>query len=131
MKQKAVEGGWKKSKSKQASKTHFLSILREELLWNEEIKVECCWSSDRIIHCSILNLQGLKIGDFLACYGTPYLAEKMSFWEILQNLVDSIKGPWIIIGDLKEIISGCEKTKGRHIWRMKLFCGSLCRLLAV
>lgn len=91
------------------------------LFSNEEIIVEFCWSLERIIHCPILNLRGLKIGDILACYGTPYLAENKLFWEILQDLVDTLKGPWMIIGDLNGIFLGNEKIGRKDIWRTKLF----------
>lgn len=90
-------------------------------IWNEEVNLEQCWNSERIILCSLLDARGLKIGNLLACYGTPYLVEKKVFWKNIEAIVDRLIGPWMLVGNLNEIVLGNEKIGGRGIWKKKLF----------
>lgn len=69
----------------------------------------------------MLDFQGLKIGNILVGYGTPYLAEKKVFWEIIEAIVDGLIGPWLMVGDLSEIVSKNEKFGTHCIWMNKLF----------
>lgn len=57
----------------------------------------------------------------MACYGTSYRVEKREFWEELQILVEQLQGPWLIYGDLNEVIDKIEKWGGapfdcRHLY---------------
>lgn len=63
------------------------------LFWNEEFHLEILGNSKRMIHCSIWDPRGLNIKDIITCYGVPYIAEKRLFWDSLQEVVETIKGP--------------------------------------
>lgn len=85
------------------------------------MKLEVDWKTERIIHCAMMDFDGLKRGDNYACYGTLYQAENRSFWDNLKEVIGITEGPWMIIGDLNEILSENEKFNDRDICRKKLF----------
>lgn len=64
---------------------------------------------------------GKVVWNMLVCYDTPYLGEKQNYWSKLQDVVQSSKIPWMIIGDLNEIICEEEKVGGRSFWRRKSY----------
>lgn len=45
----------------------------------------------------------------------------MEYWDQLQQDLINRERPWILIGDLNEILRVTEKWRGRTIWKRKLF----------
>lgn len=70
------------------------------LMWDEGVNVRCVWNSERIIQRVIEVADTPTYWDFLACHGTPYLANKRLFWDQVKSLIDDFSGPWLIFGDL-------------------------------
>lgn len=66
------------------------------------------------------NHLGSKSCNLLGCYGTPYLREKLEFWERLQEIVQNLEGPWLLFGDLNEVSLELEKFRGQNIWARQL-----------
>lgn len=71
------------------------------------------------------DLLGNKMWNLMACHGTLYLAEKQTFWDDLQFKIKETNGPWVLVGDLNEIIAFEEKRVGRGIWKRILFLKEL------
>lgn len=64
----------------------------------------------------MLQIDGSCGSKLFACYGTPYLKEKATFWDTLEKVIQNAQQPWLLFGDLNEVKSG-----GRSIWRRKLY----------
>ncbi len=45
-------------------------------------------------------------------YGPPYLAKRKKFWELMENLILSFSGLWLLIGDLNSTVHNSEKSEG-------------------
>uniref|UniRef100_A0A2N9HDP5 Ribonucleotide reductase large subunit domain-containing protein n=1 Tax=Fagus sylvatica TaxID=28930 RepID=A0A2N9HDP5_FAGSY len=45
-------------------------------------------------------------------YGPPYLAKRRKFWELMENLILSFSGLWLLIGDLNSTMHNSEKSGG-------------------
>lgn len=85
------------------------------LFWQDNIEVTILLSNKNMIHVSI-NHPSLPSMWYLTCvYGPPYEHEKPLFWNQLENLVMNINSPWIMIGDLNEILTSDEKFGGRSL----------------
>lgn len=50
----------------------------------EHINMGRIWNSNCVIHCRIKDEAGHTLWHLFACYGTPYLREKIAFWEMLE-----------------------------------------------
>ena len=46
-----------------------------------------------------------------AIYGTIQRSKKGKFWEVLENMVSSFSGPWVVIGDLNCL----KRAKEKHV----------------
>lgn len=40
---------------------------------------------------------------------------------MLQNIVEDTTAPWLLFGDLNEVVTEQEKCGGRSIWQRKLY----------
>lgn len=47
-------------------------------------------------------------------YAPPYEEEKTSFWNVVFEVIDVHAKPWIIVGDLNDVLSLDEKRDGRR-----------------
>lgn len=54
-------------------------------------------------------------------YGPPYYEEKRHFWEDVVDWIGNEKLPWLIFGDLNEIIDESERFGGRGLIGRRLF----------
>lgn len=78
-------------------------------MWNDEVDIVVKLMDKRIICCDIKNEKGLNDWRFYGCYGTPYGVEKANFWVRLEDEIFSCEIPWVIMGDLNEVIDDREK----------------------
>lgn len=58
--------------------------------------------------------------NLLACYGTPYEGEKKYLWENLERVVSNCEKPWLVIGNLNEVVDESEKQGGKPVWKKQL-----------
>lgn len=91
------------------------------LMWTDDVQLEMEWKSDRIICCNILVYDRVKRWSLFTCHGTLYNCEKRVFWEDFEEVITTIRNPWLIIGDLNEVVSQEEKWGGRSVWRKQLY----------
>lgn len=91
------------------------------MIWNQDINMVYQWKHNRAICYQVQRTDDLKCWMIISCYGTPYQGEKAGFWEYLINQMENIQSPWILMGDLNEVINGTEKMGGQPIWRNKLY----------
>lgn len=91
------------------------------LMWIEETNIECLWKSNHLLHCIIKDSVGSRKWDLFACYGTPYYRAKKTFWDSLVEQVSKVDDPWLMIGDLNEVVDALEKFGGRPVWRKSLY----------
>ena len=54
--------------------------------------------------------------------GLARVIKKMNFWRMIENMVLSFYGPWVIIGDLKGIKIIDEKREGQLISGSSVNC---------
>lgn len=43
------------------------------------------------------------------------------FWDNLEDELRSYNLPWVLMGDLNEVVEESEKMGGRAIWKRRLF----------
>ncbi|XP_015879387.3 uncharacterized protein LOC107415557 [Ziziphus jujuba] len=90
------------------------------LMWSDDVNLKIERSNERVICGDMLDDVGNPTWSFLACHSPPYIGEKKNFWSQLIGIVNDLNRPWILFGDLNEIIDESEKFGGCHIWRIKL-----------
>lgn len=49
-------------------------------------------------------------------YAPPYTRQKKLFWDGLAEMANSMKDPWLIIGDVNEVMSPDEKCGVVESW---------------
>ena len=45
----------------------------------------------------------------------PYFAKRKKFWGLMEELVNSFSGLWLLIGDLNSVSNSCEKKRGKQV----------------
>lgn len=83
--------------------------------------MEIIWNFGRMIYGEVADANGENRWGLFACYGTPYTSQKRDFWENYGNSISKTKLPWLLFGDLNEIMNKNEKLGGRQFWRKKLY----------
>lgn len=89
------------------------------LMWKEEVKLKCRWKTEKAICGDLWDEHGNMAWSMVACYGTLYLGEKDNFWKEVELKLEDINNPWILFGDLNEVVNASEKLGGREIWKQK------------
>lgn len=66
-------------------------------------------------------MEGDALWDLVVSHGTPYMGEKLEFWEQMQTDMNNRDKLWLLIGDLNEIFHEGEKLGGISIWKIMMF----------
>ena len=90
------------------------------MMWKKELDIQCLWKSNRVICCSFKPAPTEEAWNFYGCYGTPYPREKEKFWKSLNHTIQEEYLPWVMFGDLNEVVAENEKLGGRSIWKRRL-----------
>uniref|UniRef100_A0A803Q763 Reverse transcriptase n=1 Tax=Cannabis sativa TaxID=3483 RepID=A0A803Q763_CANSA len=123
-------------KSLQFENGRFIPSIGREggvcLLWNKDVDIVIEKSLDFGLVCSVFDIAVAKSWNLIAIYGTPYDDHKNTFWDNMEVIVNSCRGPWALMGDLNVLLTREDKSGGRlSCLVMVLFYKSLCLLLGV
>lgn len=83
------------------------------LIWHSELKVTILDYSMHHIQARIEHEVFPQTWQLICAYGPPYLSKKANFWMEMTYLVENMTDPWIMIGDLNEVMHLHEKRGGR------------------
>ncbi|KAI9115086.1 hypothetical protein K1719_014099 [Acacia pycnantha] len=84
------------------------------ILWElDELVVDIKLMDDQFIHCCV-SLGGQHIF-FTAVYASPNEAKRQRLWDMLLNIANETRGPWLLGGDFNEIKTPLEQTGGGSI----------------
>lgn len=82
------------------------------LLWNEaHLKITALKTHKQFIHCTIEGM-GKCVWSFSEVYASPREMERKDLWTELELISRSTRGPWLVAGDLNDIISKDEQRGG-------------------
>ena len=45
----------------------------------------------------------------IGVHGPPYLAMRRKFWRLMEEIIDSFSGLWMLIEDINSIVTSSEK----------------------
>ena len=105
------------------------------LLWNESpsFQVDILTYNEYSIH-ALVNVSSPSLSFLLtAVYASFNFNKCKIFWDYLQNLANVVSLPWVLLGDLNDMISDDEKMRGLplNINRISTFrnCMNKCGLM--
>ncbi|KAA3466354.1 reverse transcriptase [Gossypium australe] len=105
------------------------------LAWKGDIAVTVKSYSKWHIDSLIREGNGKAEWRFTGFYGSPYLKDKNTVWDLLKGLSHGNYYPWLVAGDFNEILFGNEKKGGgvRDQGRMDVFRDTLeeCQLIDI
>jgi hypothetical protein len=82
------------------------------LLWKKEVVIQQLFSAPNYIDVKLVDGQD-KIWRLTGLYGEPRWQDKYKTWDKMRELKDQHDVPWVVIGDLNEILYSHEKDGGR------------------
>uniref|UniRef100_A0A803PU27 Reverse transcriptase n=1 Tax=Cannabis sativa TaxID=3483 RepID=A0A803PU27_CANSA len=82
------------------------------LLWKNVVQLRVDSRSSGHITTIVMG-KGFLPWNLTCFFGNPDSSQRHFSWELLQNIRDSISGPWLCVGDFNEITSISEKVGGR------------------
>ena len=83
------------------------------LFWRLGVDLEVVYSDLNLIAALVYSDPPNSPWLLFAVYGPCKSSKKMNFWRMIENMVLSFSGPWVIIGDLNCIKRMDEKRGGR------------------
>ncbi|KAA3474806.1 Endonuclease/exonuclease/phosphatase [Gossypium australe] len=105
------------------------------LAWKKEISVNLRSFSKWHIDALIKEDNVKEEWRYTGLYGSPYLKDKNTVWNLLRRLDQEANYPWLVEGDFNEILFSFEKSGGvqRDNKRMKAFRETLedCQLVDI
>lgn len=82
-------------------------------MWKEELNMKVNVSSVSFINCLVFSKQFATPWLLTCIYGPLIPSRRQLFWESLDNIENSHKDPWLVIGDFNFIISSDDKHAGK------------------
>lgn len=83
------------------------------LLWRLGVDLQVLQAEGSVIQARINEGGGTPPWTVFCTYSPAYDRDKKLFWESIVNKVKSCGTPWVVIGDLNEVLSPHEKVGGR------------------
>lgn len=90
-------------------------------LWNGEVDIDVAWKTDNVVCCTIHNCNNQDCWHLYGAYGPPHYVKKKRFWEDMAEKISNEEMPWMMFGDLNEIIDETERFGGRNLIGKRLF----------
>lgn len=81
------------------------------LLWKERDQEELLGFSQNHIDVKV-HIEDMKEWRLTGMYGEPVRAQRRRTWNLLRTLSRDANLPWCVIGDLNNIVSVDDKTRG-------------------
>lgn len=103
-----------------------LDVARSEncvgllLMWKDTLQVNLLSFSNS--HIDVEVIQGESKFRFTGMYGTFYRQRKHEDWELLDRLRNDSNLPWLLGGDLNDILCWNERAGGRRKSRVEMDC---------
>lgn len=85
------------------------------LMWRQDLNIKVIVSSSSFINCMVFCNHSPTSWQLTCIYGPPIPTHKQQFWNSLDNIGNSLKGPWLVIEDFNSILSSVEKLRGKAI----------------
>ncbi|XP_065629740.1 uncharacterized protein LOC136067578 [Quercus suber] len=92
------------------------------LFWRLGVKMEVVFSDRNMIVALVYSDPPEAPWLLFAIYGPFQRSKRKKFWELLENMVSSFSGPWVVIGDLNCIKRAKEKCGGRLVAESSVHC---------
>uniref|UniRef100_A0A7N2L3I4 Reverse transcriptase n=1 Tax=Quercus lobata TaxID=97700 RepID=A0A7N2L3I4_QUELO len=92
------------------------------LFWSLGVELEVMYSDKNMITALVYSDPPNSPWLLFAIYGPCRRNKRIMFWEMLENMVLSFSGPWIVIGDLNCIKRVDEKRGGRSSLESSINC---------
>ncbi|CAM8921455.1 unnamed protein product [Rhodiola kirilowii] len=88
--------------------------------WKKELSLSVMSYSRHHIDCKVAEGGEFRLTVF---YGNPVSHRRAESWELLRTLNKQGEGPWLVLGDLNEILFGweCQGRRLRREWQMRSF----------
>ncbi|CAN1177890.1 hypothetical protein LINPERHAP2_LOCUS33369 [Linum perenne] len=91
------------------------------MLWNEgNISVTILSHTPQVIHALVAS-PGRPDWILSAIYASPQLINRRPLWEQLRAFSTDCQLPWLVIGDLNEIINPSERRGDSPSWQQRTF----------
>jgi hypothetical protein len=81
------------------------------LLWKREVNIQQIFSAPNYIDVRVIEGPGRE-WRFTGMYGEPRWQDKYKTWDKLRELHGQFQLPWVVLGDLNEIMFSHEKDGG-------------------
>lgn len=65
--------------------------------WKDDARIECVERSEHMLNFKIQAYAKEIPWYLVACYGTLYGCEKRQFWETIQNSLEILGNPWMLL----------------------------------
>uniref|UniRef100_A0A2N9J1A1 Reverse transcriptase domain-containing protein n=1 Tax=Fagus sylvatica TaxID=28930 RepID=A0A2N9J1A1_FAGSY len=82
------------------------------IFWKAGVEMEEVYSDRFVIALLIYSDPPDAAWLLIAVHGPPYLALRKKFWSLMENIIGSFSGLWLMIGDLNSISGNSEKKGG-------------------
>ena len=82
------------------------------LFWKAGVDLEVVFSNNNIIAAFVYSDPPESPWLLILVYGPPYFAKRKKFWELMENLILSFSGLWLLIEDLNSTVHNSEKSGG-------------------
>ena len=84
-------------------------------MWSNAVDIRVVRSSAQIIRCEVKSVNSINRWLMTGVYGSPYAKDKTTLWDRLYNLVENIRGPWLMIGYFNALLFSGDKVAGRRV----------------
>lgn len=85
------------------------------VMWKQDINLKVVVSSSSCINCLIFTNTSPNPWLLTCVYGPPVPTHRHQFWNMLDNIDQSHKGPWLFIGDFNSVLLSKEKQGGKTV----------------
>lgn len=90
-------------------------------LWHKEVDIHVVWTSDNVICCTVKNTNKQDVWLLYGVYGPTKYSAKRIFWGDMTEWFNNEEIPWLVFGDLNEIVDNSKRFWGKELSGRRLF----------